>query len=347
MYKNKDIGHLSINPLVSIIVPVYNVEKYLRQCLDTITGQSFQDIEILIVNDGSTDDSLKIIKEYELNDKRVKILDKENGGLSSARNSALDIARGDYIAFIDSDDWVDLSMIEVLYKKALDSGADVVLYDCYAYHEDTDILVECWASVYVKNKEYTNLLDRKDLLVPCLSWLKLYKKSFLNKYNLRFLEGVILEDTLWNLKVISLASKVISIKQKLYFYRQRRTSIMGNMLLSKRDNYRIFDIFKLAQSGLDFLDNKFHESEWSAISQAYIIWLLFHHSGMVKLSNRYIYYKKMKYFFSEMEKSSDISIYLNNNLYPKFLSLKKHPVIIYLLLQTVKKIIHKLAFREL
>lgn len=336
--RNKLLCMNKNKPLVSIIIPVYNVEKYLRQCLNSVIGQSFQDIEILIVNDGSTDGSLQILREYEQLDKRLIIIEKENSGLSAARNSALEIARGKYIAFIDSDDWVETQMIELLYKKALASGADVVLYDCYDYHENIGSREECWASPYVKNKEYITLSDRKDLLVPCLAWLKLYKRSFLDKYNLRFLEGVILEDTLWNLKVVSLAAKVVSLKQKLYYYRQRNDLIIGNMVMSKSNNYRIFDIFKLAQNGIEFLDEEFYESEWSDISKAYIVWLLFHHSKMVKLSSKYKYYKNMKYLFSGIDNPLDISVHLDNNLQLKFLRLNKYSVVFYLLLQSFKKI---------
>ena len=103
------------NPKISVILPVYNVEKYLRQCLDSVINQTYKNLEIILVNDGSTDNSGKICEEYALNDERIKVIHKENGGISSARNAAIDIAKGQYITFIDSDDDVELDYIDYLY----------------------------------------------------------------------------------------------------------------------------------------------------------------------------------------------------------------------------------------
>ena len=112
--------------LVSIIVPVFNVEKYLRQCLDSILGQTFNQFEVIIVNDGSTDNSGAICQEYEARDNRIVYLEKENGGVSEARNLGLDFATSEYIIFIDSDDWIEPTYVEVLYEKIEEYQADIV-----------------------------------------------------------------------------------------------------------------------------------------------------------------------------------------------------------------------------
>ena len=112
-------------PLVSVIVPVYNVEKYLEECLDSIINQTLEDIEIICVNDGSTDNSLKILKKYAKKDNRIKIINQKNCGLGCARNSGLNQSQGDYIFFLDSDDYLNPNILEKLYPKALESHSEI------------------------------------------------------------------------------------------------------------------------------------------------------------------------------------------------------------------------------
>ena len=108
-----------MNPEISIIVPVYNVEKYLKRCIDSILNQSFTDFELILVDDGSTDNSGEIIDEYAIKDERIKVIHKENGGLSSARNVGIEYSKGNYIAFVDSDDYINKNMYKILYKNAI------------------------------------------------------------------------------------------------------------------------------------------------------------------------------------------------------------------------------------
>ena len=112
---------------VSVIVPVYNVEKYLRQCLDSIINQTLKEIEILCINDGSTDSSPEILKEYEEKDSRIKIINKKNAGLSAARNQGLELAKGEYVSFIDSDDWINETFCEALYTAAKKYDSDIAI----------------------------------------------------------------------------------------------------------------------------------------------------------------------------------------------------------------------------
>ena len=112
-------------PKISVIVPVYNVEKYLRKCIESILNQTFREFELILVDDGSTDSSGKICDEYALKDSRIKVIHKENGGASSARNAGLDVAKGEYIGFVDSDDWIEMDMYGELYRLIKENNTDI------------------------------------------------------------------------------------------------------------------------------------------------------------------------------------------------------------------------------
>src|SRR5574344_2160891 len=122
-------------PKVSVIIPIYNVEKYLRQCLDSVVNQTLKDIEIICINDGSTDSTLSIIKEYATNDNRIKIIDKKNSGYGDSMNQGLDMATGDYIGIVESDDFAELNMFDKLYNKAIENNLDLVR--CQYFHYKT------------------------------------------------------------------------------------------------------------------------------------------------------------------------------------------------------------------
>ena len=122
-------------PEISVVVPVYNVEKYLKQCLDSILVQTFSNIEIICVNDGSTDNSRKILEEYKKRDFRIKIVDKKNGGLSSARNAGMKVATGEFYSFIDSDDWIDKTMLEKLYENITALNTDISICAVHQFDE--------------------------------------------------------------------------------------------------------------------------------------------------------------------------------------------------------------------
>ena len=134
-YKNES----NIAPAVSVIVPIYNVEKYLAECVDSILGQTFQDMEIILVDDGSLDSSSQMADDYAVRDQRVKVIHKENGGLSSARNAGMKIARGEYIYFCDSDDYISLDAIEILYETATKNDLDMVLFNGDSFVDKNDI----------------------------------------------------------------------------------------------------------------------------------------------------------------------------------------------------------------
>lgn len=230
-----------MKPLVSVSVPIYNAEKYLRQCLESLVNQTLRDIEIILVNDGSTDNSEAICREYAEKDPRVKLICKENGGSASARQAALDASTGEYICSCDSDDWVGVETYELLYKKAEETNADIVMYDYWSEYPDGRSIV----SVYGKEPD-----SRKDLLddalnanFPCQVWNKMFRREIFDKYALSWEPEINLgEDFLMTLKVLQHDVKVVYLPTPLYHYRREfgGNSYTNNITMTTfRQSYRI------------------------------------------------------------------------------------------------------------
>lgn len=217
---------------VSVIIPVYNVEKYIRQCLESVTNQTLKDIEIIVVNDGTKDNSMKIVEEY-LSDERIKIINKENGGLSSARNAGMREAQGKYIYFIDSDDFADKEVLSTLYENSENEKMDIVFSNFSYYNDKTK--KEKRAKFIFPFKEkiskgYYYLYNGEEINV----WNRLYKKDFLEKYNFQFIEGIIYEDQDFGFKTIILAEKIKYVANYGYKYRvEREGSIMSSQKKEK------------------------------------------------------------------------------------------------------------------
>lgn len=205
---------------VSISVPVYNAEKYLRNCLDCLVNQTLRDIEIIVVNDGSTDGSEAIIQEYARKDSRIIMITKRNGGLASARQAAVEIAKGKYFCACDADDWVERDMYEKLYNKAEKTGADIVLCDYFSEYDDG----VSKASRYGKKITSNNDSIIKDALLgafPCSVWSKLFNRSIFDKYKLFWEQGINMgEDFLMTLKVLQHPVKITYFPECLYHYRR-------------------------------------------------------------------------------------------------------------------------------
>ena len=213
--------------LFSIIIPVYNVESFLRECLDSVLKQTFPDWEAICVNDGSTDQSASILEEYSEKDIRFKIISQANGGLSSARNSGLKVAKGDYVLFLDSDDWLESDALAVLAENTNDE--DMVCFSGRRFMEAEDSFhsPDCLTEkVYPSGMEYynDNALLRRDFAFVCVV-LRAYKRSFLVKYGLGFKEGIYHEDNLFTPIACYYARKVRVINNCLYDYRVRGSSI--------------------------------------------------------------------------------------------------------------------------
>lgn len=224
--------------MVSVIVPIYNVEKYLKQCIESILNQTFYDFELILVEDGSPDSCCKICDNYHLLDSRIVVIHKENGGLSDARNAGLEIAKGEYIVFVDSDDWIEPQYLEILYNKISEYNADIVICGYYITDENGNI-----EKNIVTKKEY--ILDSnqalnelvKDKKIENYAWNKIYKYSLFK--NIRYPVGKIFEDIYTTYKLFLLASKIGVINFSLYNYRHRLGSIMSGLSISRQN--AIFD----------------------------------------------------------------------------------------------------------
>lgn len=224
-----------MNPNVSIIVPVYNVEKYLEKCLASLAVQTLDSIEIIVVNDGSPDNSQEIIDRFKLKyPNRIFSYTKPNGGLSDARNFGLEKARGQYIGFIDSDDWIEPNMFEILYKKAISENSDLVLCDLEYVWDETNITKNMLGYKMILNKP----IEKSVFLSPLFAWNKLYHRSLFDDLHIKYPIGVWYEDIPVTLPIFANAKNITYVNETFIHYRQRSTSIMGS---KNSDNLK--DIF--------------------------------------------------------------------------------------------------------
>lgn len=209
---------------VSIIIPVYNVEHYLRQCLDSVINQTFKDIEIIVVNDCSTDNSIRIIKEYQQKDSRIFLIDlTENKGQGYARNEGMKIAKGKYITFVDADDWVTNNYVEILYNEIENNNLDMVSAAAYFYDDSNKKIVyrkNVSAKILNKKKTEELLISRKNnFIIPI--WLKIYRKQFLDDNKMSF-KLAWHEDNLFIFETLIKTKKIKFIDNQIYFYRLNR-----------------------------------------------------------------------------------------------------------------------------
>lgn len=213
--------------LISVIIPVYNVEKYLSECIDSVINQEYSNLDIIIIDDGSTDKSAIICDEYKELDSRIRVIHKINEGLSSARNYGLRVAKGDWICFIDSDDWIADKYVSRMYEIACKNDADIVVSNYCRVELDGTIRI-AKAKCYQKrgiDVVYTNANETGDYAINyTIAWNKLYKKNLFN--NVRFPEGLLLEDQMVTCKLMYFAERVVAIDEPLYYYRRRLGSIM-------------------------------------------------------------------------------------------------------------------------
>lgn len=216
----------------SVIIPVYNVEKYLRECVDSILAQSFDDYELILVNDGSKDSSPAICDEYSAKDSRIKVIHKENGGASTARNKGTDAASGDYILYLDSDDYIsDKDFFKELYEKAKD-GIDVIIYKFKKYFEETARFAKCQYGFPELEKQNT-LVEKINYLVKtdsfyCAGWSKAIRADIIRENNIRFKEGVVGEDQEWYYRVLENVKTIDGIDKDFIVYRQRANSVTSS-----------------------------------------------------------------------------------------------------------------------
>lgn len=240
---------------ISIIIPIYNVEKYLTVCIDSLMNQGDLRMEIILVNDGSTDLSGEIADEYAKKEERIKVIHQENGGASAARNVGLDIATGEYIAFLDSDDWIKDESLSLLYDEAVKHHADVVMGNMWLCHQDgsMDKPFKC-----ISNGSIKELLSGKESfieLVKTCFYLPtpvryIYNRKYLHKIQARFEEGIMHEDELWCPIVLCQAERMVITNIEFYYYRQNEESVMHTTSLARR----LKSLFQVTEGLIKFSD---------------------------------------------------------------------------------------------
>lgn len=303
-------------PKISIVVPIYNVEKYLKQCLDSILNQTFKDIEIICVNDGSTDGSVQILDEYKAKDKRIIVIDKENSGYGASMNMGLDAASGEYIGIVESDDFIKPNMYEELYKLIQKHDCDFVKSEFSAYWEKPKkIEKQARFAKFNCNTPITLKDDIRLLKLAPSVWSSLYKREFLNKNNIRFLEtpGASYQDTSFHYKIMLLAERIVLTDRDYLFYRQ------DNMNCSCKSKDKVYAICKEYAEVLRFINenSKLEEFKQFIYIQQFNAynWNLFRIADSFRAEFFDYYYNEFKNYYDNGE--------LKENFY-KFLKKKKY-----------------------
>ena len=209
---------------ISVIIPVYNVEKYLPRCLESCISQTLYDVEFICVNDGSTDSSPAILEKFAAQDKRIKIINKENGGLSSARNAGLDVARGEWIMFLDSDDFLMESACERVWVESQEAHTDIIGFGAELYPRNPRPMAWYEQTLYIGTRRYYGFKPEilfKEAGAKPFVWRQAFRKAFIDKLNIRFDDGYG-EDIIFQFKTFPYAENVAFISDRLYVYRWYR-----------------------------------------------------------------------------------------------------------------------------
>lgn len=263
---------------VSVIIPVYNAEKYLAECIDSVIGQTLKSIEIICVDDGSADESLKILKEYEKADRRVRILCQENAGAGAARNTGLAAAKGEYLSFLDADDFFEPDMLERAYSKAKEQKAQVIVFGSDQYREDLETFQEVgWtlrkhALPPYRPMNYQTFTENVFKVFVGWTWDKLFEREFVLKYQLKFQEQRTSNDLLFVFTAVVLAERIEVEEAVLAHQRRGNPESLSNTrekswgcfyeaLKALRENLIRYDLFYELEQ--DFINYALHFSLWN------------------------------------------------------------------------------------
>lgn len=283
--------------LISIIVPIYNVERYLNRCIDSILAQTFTNFELILVDDGSPDDCGKMCDDYAMKDSRINVIHKKNGGVSEARNFGIDCAKGEYICFIDSDDFVHKQYLEILYNIAKESDAEMSICSfsiCY----DSDIVDEIISNVSYEEFSDKYLYDDNFLIhkwanLVC-AWNKLYKRNLFEQ--IRYPVGKIHEDNFTYYKLIDKANKVVITEEGLYHYYMSENSISRSEFTDKR-----LHILQAYQEQIEYFKKKNNQRmvEISFEKYIYCIWTVLNE---IKQGGRVDYKEMISPYYRKLKK---------------------------------------------
>ena len=300
-----------MDDLISVIVPIYNTQEYLHQCVDSIISQTYQNLEIILVDDGSSDLSGAICDEYEKKDKRIKVIHKKNGGMSEARNEGLNASNGNYIQFVDSDDFMDPTMIEVLYNNSKNYNAQISMCSHYTYI-DGEAKSDCTGKfcVYSKIDALRELL--MDRTIRSYAWNKLFAKSLFDE--VRFPEGRVFEDIIAIPKLFDKANKLVLNDIPLYYYRQRNGSVLHVQTKELRLSYidAVLEVQDYIRAHVKSLDNYCDYNLALATTKTFYDIGLFKMYDLTKEKKVQEMYSKMKKIFAVEEKSNFILSQVHN-----------------------------------
>lgn len=298
------------NPLISVVIPIYNVEVYLVKCLDSVINQTYGNLEIILVNDGSTDNSPLICDKYANRDSRVKVIHQNNKGLVGARKSGISIATGDIATFVDSDDWIDLDMYEVMVRKMIESEADIVTsglirdYGEYIIRAFDAIKPGVYLGNELEMKIKNNLIDEKDFFRSNISqhvYNKLFERKLLLKNELLIPEDInVGEDAACTYPCILEANKIVVIDQCFYHYRIRNNSIMGQSNLS--DIVKIKVLYEYLYQIFDGYSNRIILQEQLRLLIIFFV-LLAYPQQLIKSKNNCLFY------YPQIKKGAKIIVY--------------------------------------
>lgn len=296
--------------LVSVIVPIYNSEKYIQRCIESILNQSYKNLEIILVNDGSTDDSLKICEKYSEKDDRIRVVNQKNSGVSLTRNMGIELSSGEYIMFVDSDDYIESTMIEDMVNKIVDNNINLIISGIRMnYIKDNKIIKKQEYKLENKNydkKELLNaILNPIELICLCGPCCKLYNREKIFKHNIRFTEDLSMgEDTWFNLDYLSIFDsddKIVTLENIYYNYmRENKDSLFSKYY----DNY-IYITEKVYNKFLTLLCNEADENTVKRFKKMYAINLIYANSINFKFQT------------SKDKKVKDINYTINNNIVQK------------------------------
>ncbi|MFV0577641.1 MAG: glycosyltransferase family 2 protein [Fusobacterium ulcerans] len=290
-----------LSDLISVIVPVYNVEKYLERCLNSIIDQTYKNIEIICINDGSNDSCGDILKIYNKKDNRVKIIEQENQGLSSARNTGLVAAGGEYIFFVDSDDWLPLNALELLYKKIKKDNSDIVIgtiVKVYLNKSKKYVLKNLEEKIYSSEEYLKYSMKNKNFTANVVN--KLYKTKIIRKYNICFEKEVLFEDFLFTIQYLIYSKKISILNNDIYYYCLTRKDSIVNKVTQKDldalENISEIERFLKTENKSKLLEKEYFQNyiyEWilsATVSK------LFKSGNIDKINEMYILIKENKNF---------------------------------------------------
>ncbi|EOU1892848.1 glycosyltransferase [Clostridium perfringens] len=319
-----------MRPKISIIVPVYKVENYIHTCVDSILNQRFKDFELILVDDGSPDKCGEICDEYAKKDNRIIVIHKENGGQATARNAALDVASGEYIGFVDSDDYIEPDMYEILYKICVENECDIS--NCSSIiHFNKKIVVNGGHNIITHNREEAMKVLMEGFLYDECLWTKLIKRELFE--GLRIPTGIAYEDTAFTYKLFDKANKICCIGEAKYNYIKRENSTMDIATKEiKIDAIKIYSemysliearypellglvTLKLANNSLVILNNIIDSNEFD--------------------KNKFKYYKTAKFLNGYFEETIKLKEY-PKNLKILLVALKINPIIYKYLIKIIK-----------